>query len=100
MNAKDIIECNACHVCDGELYEGWRVGCDDLIFKVGAEEAVKAKEEEMRLKAIEAYIENCEYKSDRCCGCTEARGAILSEPNVCMGRDCPYVKGFIEKLNS
>lgn len=50
MNAKDIIECNACHVCDGELYEGWRVGCDDLIFRVGAEEAVKVKEEEIKIK--------------------------------------------------
>lgn len=62
--------------------------------------SVELAEEEMKEKAIESYIENCEYKSDWCCGCAEAHGAILSEPDVCMGRDCPYVKGFIDKLNS
>ena len=65
-----------------------------------AEKAVEMAEEEIQQKAIDAYIENCEYKSDWCCGCAESHGAILSEPDVCMGRDCPYVKGFIEKLNS
>lgn len=65
-----------------------------------AMKAVEMAEEEMKQKAIESYIENCEYKSDWCCGCAEAHGAILSEPDVCMGRDCPTVKQFIEKLNS
>ena len=60
----------------------------------------EAGKEAMKEKAIESYIENCEYKSDWCCGCAEAHGAILAEPDVCMGKDCPYVKGFIEKLNS
>lgn len=46
--------------------------------------------EEMKQKAIESYIENCEYKSDWCCDCAD----------VCIGRDCPTVKQFIEKLNS
>ena len=55
MKAETVIECNACHVCDGELYEGWRVGCDDLVFRAGAEESLKAKEEEMKNKAIEAF---------------------------------------------
>ena len=54
----------------------------------------------MKQKAIESYIENCEYKSDWCCGCAEAHGAILAEPDVCRGKDCPSVKQFIEKLNS
>lgn len=54
----------------------------------------------MKCKAIESYIENCEYKSDWCCGCAEAHGAILAEPDVCRGKDCPSVKLFIEKLNS
>ena len=35
MNTKDIIEFNACHVCYGELHEGWRVGCKELVFRVG-----------------------------------------------------------------
>lgn len=45
---------------------------------------------QMKEKAIESYIENCEYKSDWCCDCAD----------VCIGRDCPTVKQFIEKLNS
>lgn len=64
------------------------------------EKAFCLGEEDMKQKAIESYIENCEYKSEWCCGCAEAHGAILSEPDVCMGRDCPTVKQFIEKLNS
>lgn len=62
--------------------------------------AVEMAEEEIQQKAIDAYIENCEYKSDWCCGCAEAHGAILAEPDVCMGKDCPTVKQFIDKLNS
>ena len=76
MNAKDIIECNACHVCDGELYEGWRVGCDDLIFRAGAEEAVKVKEEAFKF-ATSGYfiIGGTDYSANR-------------------------LKEFIERLNS
>lgn len=55
-----------------------------------AMKAVEMAEEEMKQKAIESYIENCEYKSDWCCDCAD----------VCIGRDCPTVKQFIEKLNS
>lgn len=61
MNAEDVIDRNACHVCDGELHEGWRVGCDDLVFRAGAKEAVEVKEKEMRLKAIEAFNEAMIY---------------------------------------
>lgn len=100
LKSEEYISCNACHICDGELYEGWRIGCEDLVFRSGAEEALKAKEYEIKEKAIESYIENCEYKSDWCCGCAEVHGAILAEPDVCMGKDCPTVKQFIEKLNS
>lgn len=87
MNAKDIIECNACHVCDGELYEGWRVGCGDLIFRAGAEEAVKVKEEEMRLKAIEAHRKICpSIQLNLSCG------------RVC-DRKCKYMEVFINELS-
>ncbi len=55
MKAEDIITYNACHVSDGELYEGWRVGCDDLVFRRGADEAMLVKEEEVKQKAIEAF---------------------------------------------
>lgn len=70
------------------------------IYKSGFKAGAEWKTEQMKEKAIESYIENCEYKSEWCCGCAEAHGAILSEPDVCMGRDCPTVKQFIEKLNS
>lgn len=55
MTAKDIIECNACHVCDGELYEGWRVGCNDLVFRSGAEEAVEVVKQETKEKCQIAF---------------------------------------------
>lgn len=93
MKAETIIECNACHVCDGELYEGWRVGCDDLVFRAGAEESLKAKEMEMKQKAIKAFKENCQRPKD-------------TEPCVCelcvrwVGGHCELLDGFIEKLNS
>lgn len=90
MRAKEIIECNACHVCDGELYEGWRVGCDDLVFRSGAEEAVKIKEEEMKLKAIEAHWKCCPNLSkdnDRMCN-------HLTD----CDRQCFYMNEFINQL--
>lgn len=43
LKSEEYISCNACHICDGELYEGWRVGCEDLVFRSGAEEALEAK---------------------------------------------------------
>ena len=72
---------------------------EDLIAPNHARIAIAMARSEMKEKAIESYIENCEYKSDWCCGCAEAHGAILTEPDVCMGKDCPTVKQFIEKLN-
>lgn len=73
---------------------------EDLIEPRHARIAIAMAQSEMKEKAIESYIENCEYKSEWCCGCAEAHGAILSGPDVCLGRDCPTVKQFIEKLNS
>ena len=73
---------------------------EDLIETSHARIAIAMARSEMKQKAIESYIENCEYKSDWCCGCAEAHGAILAEPDVCRGKDCPSVKQFIEKLNS
>lgn len=82
MKSKDIIECNACHVCDGELYEGWRVGCNDLVFRAGAEEAMKVKEEEMREKAIDAFNEAMIfYTSAACPSEQEALDHFITELN-------------------
>ena len=73
---------------------------EDLIDPCHARIAIAMARSEMKEQAIDSYIENCEYKSDWCCGCAEAHGAILAEPDVCRGKDCPSVKQFIEKLNS
>ena len=89
FKAETIIECNACHVSDGELYEGWRVGCDDLVFRSGAEEALKVKEEEMRKKALQSYcLDSClvHYVNNR--------EEILS----CCNEECPIVARFINNL--
>lgn len=66
FKSEEYIDNNACHICDGELYEGWRVGCDDLVFRSGAEEALKAKEEEMKRKAIEAFRQCCNHRINEC----------------------------------
>lgn len=87
MKAEDIIECNACHVCDGELYEGWRIGCDDLVFRSGAEEAVKVKCEELKEKAIEAFRQFVESY------CTESGRTDISKESE------HYVKVFNKLIN-
>lgn len=48
LKAEDIITYSACHVSDGELCEGWRVGCDDLVIRNGAEAAVRVRGEEIK----------------------------------------------------
>lgn len=57
--AKEILNDGACHVSDGELLDGHRVGCTDLVYYNDAIEAIKAAEqkaeERMRQKAIEAF---------------------------------------------
>ena len=62
--------------------------------------AVELAEEEMRERAIEAYIQCCEYKFDWFCGVREVQGVILTEPDVCEGQNCPYVKSFIELIDN
>lgn len=85
LKSEEYISCNACHICDGELYEGWRVGCEDLVFRSGAEEALKAKENEIKEKAIAAFKENCpcwsRFQQDRKCD------------------ECDWLKEFCNKLD-
>lgn len=89
LKSETIIEYNACHVCNGELYEGWRVGCDDLVFRSGAEEALKVKEEEMRKKALQSYcLDSCLVHD------VNNREEILS----CCNEECPLVAKFINNL--
>lgn len=99
QNAKDFIRFNTLDLesnnrMDSTGYVQYAVS------EAKAYGAIIIAEDGMREKAIECYIENCEYKSDWCCGCAEAHGAILAKSDVCMGKDCPTVKQFIEKLNS
>ncbi len=90
MNLKSeiIIEFNACHICDGELYEGWRVGCDDLVFRAGAEEALEVNEVEVKQKAIEAFRQFVKQY------CAESGRKDISEDSE------HYVKVFKELINS
>lgn len=90
MNAEDVIYYNACHVCDGELHEGWRIGCQDLVFRPGVELALKVKEEEIKLKAIEAHWKSCPNLSkdnDQMC-------KHLAD----CDRKCLYMNEFINQL--
>ena len=90
LKSETIIECNACHLCNGEIYEGWRVGCNDLVFRAGAEEALKVKEEEMRKKALQSYcLDSCLVHD------VNNRKKILS----CCNEECPLVAKFINELN-
>lgn len=89
LKPETIIECNACHICDGELYEGWRVGRADLVFRNGAEEALKVKEEEVRKKALQSYcLDSCLVHD------VNDREKILS----CCNEECPLVAKFIKNL--
>lgn len=85
LKSEEYISCNACHICDGELYEGWRVGCEDLVFRSGAEEALEAKKNEIKGKAIAAFKENCpcwsRFQQDRKCD------------------ECAWLKDFCNKLD-
>ena len=42
--AQEILQSGACHVCDGELMDGHRIGCDDLAYYVTALEAIEQAE--------------------------------------------------------
>lgn len=90
LKSEDIIRYNACHVSDGELYEGWKVGCEDLVFKDGVDEAMKAKEEEMRLKARGAYcLDSCLVHD------VNNKEEIIS----CSNDECPFITNFLSKYN-
>lgn len=89
LKSETIIVCNACHVCNGELYEGWRVDCEDLVFRTGAEEALRVKEAEMRKKALQSYcLDSCLVHN------VNNREKILS----CCNEECPFVAKFIKNL--
>lgn len=91
LKSEDIIKCNACHAYNGELYEGWREGCDDLVFRAGAEESLKVKEGEMRKKALQCYcLDSCLVHD------VNDRDKILS----CCNEECPIVARFIKNLKA
>lgn len=58
-NAFDYLCAGLCHVSDGELLDGHRVGCADLVYYDSAvsaiEQAERDVEERMRRKAISAF---------------------------------------------
>lgn len=87
---------------NGEGYNGGSLRAAEMNNNnpIYAIKAVEMTEQIMKKKAVEAFIESCEYKSDWCCGCAEAHGSILSEPDICIGEKCPSVKRFIDKLNN
>lgn len=90
LKSEDIIRYNACHVSDGELYEGWKVGCEDLVFKDGVDEAMKAKEEEMRIKARNAYcLDSCLVHD------VNNKEEIIS----CSNDGCPFIANFLSKYD-
>lgn len=82
--AQEILQSGACHVSDGELMDGHRVGCDDLAYYVIVEEAIEQAEAERDAKAVEAFKQMCPFHDGRC------------RPN-CEG--CARLNQFIEKLN-
>lgn len=57
--AKEIINDGSCHVSDGILLDGHRVGCADLVYYGDAIAAISAAEQEaearMREKALSAF---------------------------------------------
>lgn len=55
-----------------------------------AEKAVEIAEQEMREKAIEAYIKSCDFNAPGCCGCKNTKGEC----------DCEQLKDFITELDN
>lgn len=55
-----------------------------------AEKAIEIAEQEMREKAIEAYIESCDFNAPGCCGCKNSKGEC----------DCEQLKDFITELDN
>ena len=90
--AKEILNDGACHVSDGELLDGHRLGCTDLVYYSDAIEAIKAAEQEaeerMREKAVEVFKSSCRYRD----GCV-----AVTMP--CDSTQCEDLRLFIQKLN-
>lgn len=98
--AENVLQSGACHVCDGELMDGHRVGCDDLAYYVTAEEAIEQAEAERDAKAVEAHRGCCpELRSDNECH-AKFDGLDIYSPYLpkCNSK-CTYMNDFIEKLN-
>lgn len=88
--AQEILQSGACHVCDAELMDGHRIGCDDLAYYVTAEEAIEQAEADRDAKAVEAHRTSCEsFYHGGCCG-----------PHEPCTAECIYMKKFIQKLNN
>lgn len=87
--AKEIINDGSCHVSDGILLDGHRIGCADLVYYGDAIAAISAAEQEaeerMRNKATKAYCHDC---------CCTVRGVCEISPDKCLA-----LQGFIQKLN-
>ena len=62
--------------------------------------AIEIAETEMRERAIDAYIQSCEYMEEGMCGAREFHGTILDSPDFCRGKDCPSVAKFRKLLDN
>lgn len=88
--AREILQSGACHVCDGELMDGHRVGCDDLAYYVTAEEAIEQAEADRDAKAVEAHRRCCFFRNDN--------GECANTAVKCGENSCFYMNNFIKKL--
>ena len=92
-NAFDYLCAGSCHVSDGELLDGHRVGCADLVYYDSAvsaiEQAERDVEDRMRRKAISAFddmwFENGEDGWSRD---ADLRGSLRLRPRAPL-RGCP-----------
>ena len=87
--AKDILNDGSCHVSDGILSDGHRVGCSELAYYSSAIEAIEVAEQEaeerVRKRAAKAYCDECCWASGTAC-----------EREVAH---CAFLRAFTKKLN-
>jgi len=83
---------------DKKVYHDSQIEYECVLYS-WAVDAVEIAEKELTEKAVDAFIESCEYKDDWCCGAREYHGAILTKPDICKGKECQSVKKFINQLN-
>lgn len=103
--AKEILNDGACHVSDGELLDGHRLGCTDLVYYSDAIEAIKAAEQEaeerMRQKAISAF--DAMWFGDGDNKCDTCESGNCDDCECCASEFEPdyeyHRKNFIQKLN-